>query len=49
MNLQQLVILEYITKILESLIKQGISDQITAYKKARYYGIATNKVLEPKI
>lgn len=27
----------------------AVSGQITAYKKARYYGIATNEVLEPKI
>ena len=26
----------------------AVSGQITAYKKARYYGIATNEVLEPK-
>ena len=27
----------------------AVSGQITAYKKVRYYGIATNEVLEPKI
>lgn len=27
----------------------AVLGQITAYKKARYYSIATNKVLEPKI
>lgn len=27
----------------------AVFGQITAYKKARYYGIATNEVLEPKI
>ena len=27
----------------------AVLGQITAYKKARYYGIATNEVLEPKI
>jgi len=27
----------------------AVSGQITAYKKARYYGIATNEILEPKI
>ena len=26
----------------------AVSGQIMAYKKARYYGIATNEVLEPK-
>lgn len=27
----------------------AVLGKITAYKKARYYGIATNEVLEPKI
>ena len=27
----------------------AVLGQIMAYKKARYYGIATNEVLEPKI
>lgn len=27
----------------------AVLGQITAYKKTRYYGIATNEVLEPKI
>ena len=27
----------------------AVSGQITAYKKVRYYGIATNEFLEPKI
>ena len=27
----------------------AVLGQITAYKKARYYDIATNEVLEPKI
>ena len=27
----------------------AVLGQITAYKKAQYYGIATNEVLEPKI
>lgn len=27
----------------------AVLGQIKAYKKARYYGIATNEVLEPKI
>ena len=27
----------------------AVLGQITAYKKARYYGIATNEVLESKI
>lgn len=38
-------------KRVDSILPQrgAVLGQIMAYKKARYYGIATNEVLEPKI